>query len=56
MQPDGERVTKFVEIRVRKVAETVAKSLLVKCSFNDSDPNNLMSSFLSDKVGRKRKA
>ncbi len=45
---DGERVTKFVEIRVRnartqadarKVAETVAKSLLVKCSFNGSDPN-----------------
>jgi glutamate N-acetyltransferase/amino-acid N-acetyltransferase len=45
---DGERVTKFVEIRVRnartqddakKVAETVAKSLLVKCSFHGSDPN-----------------
>jgi glutamate N-acetyltransferase/amino-acid N-acetyltransferase len=45
---DGERVTKFVEIRVRnartqsdakKAAETVAKSLLVKCSFNGSDPN-----------------
>ena len=45
---DGERVTKFVEIRVRnartqadarKVAETVAKSLLVKCSFNGCDPN-----------------
>lgn len=45
---DGERVTKFVEIRVRnaktfgdakRVAETVAKSLLVKCSFNGSDPN-----------------
>ncbi len=45
---DGERVTKFVEIRVRnartqadarKVAEAVGKSLLVKCSFNGSDPN-----------------
>ena len=45
---DGERVTKFVEIRVRnartlddarKVAETVGKSLLVKCSFNGGDPN-----------------
>ncbi len=45
---DGERVTKFVEIRVRnartqadakKAAEAVAKSLLVKCSFNGSDPN-----------------
>lgn len=45
---DGERVTKFVEIRVRnartlgdarKVAETVAKSLLVKCSFHGCDPN-----------------
>jgi len=52
-------VTKFVEIRVRnartnadarKVTETVAKSLLVKCSFNGSAPNNLMSSFLSDTV------
>lgn len=45
---DGERVTKFVEIRVlhartqadaRKAAEAVAKSLLVKCSFHGSDPN-----------------
>ncbi|MCX6853577.1 MAG: bifunctional glutamate N-acetyltransferase/amino-acid acetyltransferase ArgJ [Verrucomicrobia bacterium] len=45
---DGERVTKFVEIRVRnartlsdakKAAEAVGKSLLVKCSFNGSDPN-----------------
>ena len=45
---DGERVTKFVEIRVRgaasftdakKVAESVANSMLVKCSWNGSDPN-----------------
>lgn len=45
---DGERVTKFVEIRVRnarthadakKAAEGVAKSMLVKCSWNGSDPN-----------------
>lgn len=45
---DGERVTKFVEIRVcnarthsdaKKAAEAVAKSLLVKCSFHGSDPN-----------------
>ena len=45
---DGERVTKFVEIHVkgaathmdaRKVAETVANSLLVKCSWNGGDPN-----------------
>lgn len=45
---DGERVTKFVEIRVRnartqadarRVAEAVGKSLLVKCSFHGSDPN-----------------
>lgn len=45
---DGERVTKFVEIRVRnartqndarKVAEAVAKSTLVKCSWHGSDPN-----------------
>lgn len=45
---DGERVTKFVEIRVhgakthqdaRNVAETVAKSMLVKCSFHGGDPN-----------------
>lgn len=45
---DGERVSKFVEIRVegaashrdaRKVAEAVAGSTLVKCSWNGSDPN-----------------
>jgi glutamate N-acetyltransferase/amino-acid N-acetyltransferase len=45
---DGERVTKFVEVRVchartqadaRKVAKAVANSLLVKCSFHGSDPN-----------------
>lgn len=45
---DGERVTKFVEIRVRnartyedakRVAEAVGKSLLVKCSWHGSDPN-----------------
>lgn len=45
---DGERVTKFVEIEVkgaathmdaRRVAETVAKSLLVKCSWNGGDAN-----------------
>lgn len=45
---DGERVTKFVEISVlnaathmdaRRVAETVANSMLVKCSWNGSDPN-----------------
>ena len=45
---DGERVTKFVEIRVRnarthedarRVAEAVAKSTLVKCSWHGSDPN-----------------
>ena len=45
---DGERVTKFVEIEVRgaasyndakKVAEAVANSMLVKCSWNGSDPN-----------------
>jgi glutamate N-acetyltransferase/amino-acid N-acetyltransferase len=45
---DGERVTKFVEISVRNarnnsdarlVAETVANSLLVKCSWNGGDPN-----------------
>lgn len=45
---DGEKVTKFVEIEVRgartisdaqKVAESVAKSTLVKCSWNGSDPN-----------------
>lgn len=45
---DGERVTRFVEIRVlnartiadaKKAAEAVANSLLVKCSFNGGDPN-----------------
>lgn len=45
---DGERVTKFVEIRVqnartyqdaKKVAEAVAKSMLVKCSWHGGDPN-----------------
>ncbi len=45
---DGERVTKFVEIHVRgaadyldarRVAESVANSMLVKCSWNGSDPN-----------------
>jgi glutamate N-acetyltransferase / amino-acid N-acetyltransferase len=45
---DGERVTKFVEIRVnhartyadaKLVAEAVAKSLLVKCSWHGGDPN-----------------
>ena len=45
---DGERVTKFVEVRVkgakthldaRRVAETVSKSLLVKSSWNGEDPN-----------------
>jgi glutamate N-acetyltransferase / amino-acid N-acetyltransferase len=45
---DGERVTKFVEIEVRgaathmdarRVAETVANSLLVKCSWNGGDAN-----------------
>ena len=45
---DGERVTKFVEIRVRnaktyddakKAAVAVAKSMLVKCSWHGSDPN-----------------
>jgi glutamate N-acetyltransferase / amino-acid N-acetyltransferase len=45
---DGERVTKFVEIRVQKartyedakaVAEAVGKSMLVKCSWHGSDPN-----------------
>ncbi|MEI6536549.1 MAG: bifunctional glutamate N-acetyltransferase/amino-acid acetyltransferase ArgJ [Verrucomicrobiaceae bacterium] len=45
---DGERVTRFVEIRVKgarnyqdakKVAETVAKSTLVKCSWHGGDPN-----------------
>lgn len=45
---DGERVTKFVEVNVRgaatyldarRVAEAVAKSTLVKCSWNGSDPN-----------------
>ncbi|MGI8605426.1 MAG: bifunctional glutamate N-acetyltransferase/amino-acid acetyltransferase ArgJ [Verrucomicrobiales bacterium] len=45
---DGERVTKFVEIQVRgaathidarRVAEAVANSMLVKCSWHGSDPN-----------------
>jgi glutamate N-acetyltransferase/amino-acid N-acetyltransferase len=45
---DGERVTKFVEIRVqgarthndaKHVAEAVAKSTLVKCSWYGGDPN-----------------
>ncbi len=45
---DGERVTKFVEIRVRnarthedakRVAEAVGNSTLMKCSWHGSDPN-----------------
>ena len=45
---DGERVTRFVEIRVKgartfkdakNVAEAVAKSTLVKCSWHGGDPN-----------------
>lgn len=45
---DGERVTKFVEVEVKgartyldakKVAEAVAKSQLVKSSWNGNDPN-----------------
>ena len=45
---DGERVTKFVTIHVKgaksyndakKVAEAVANSSLVKCSWNGNDPN-----------------
>lgn len=45
---DGERVTKFITIRVKgaptreeakRVAEGVAKSSLVKCSWNGGDPN-----------------
>jgi glutamate N-acetyltransferase/amino-acid N-acetyltransferase len=45
---DGERVTKFVEVQVRgaathidarRVAEAVANSMLVKCSWNGGDPN-----------------
>jgi glutamate N-acetyltransferase / amino-acid N-acetyltransferase len=45
---DGERVTKFVEIRVqgartyqdaKHVAEAVAKSTLMKCSWHGGDPN-----------------
>lgn len=45
---DGERVTKFVHVRVngartfadaRKVAEAVSKSALVKASWNGEDPN-----------------
>lgn len=45
---DGERVTKFVSVNVKgarnyndakKVAEAVANSSLVKCSWNGNDPN-----------------
>jgi glutamate N-acetyltransferase/amino-acid N-acetyltransferase len=45
---DGERVTKFVEVKVlgartwadaRKVADAVSNSTLVKCSWNGNDPN-----------------
>lgn len=45
---DGERVTRFVTVKVQgardikdaqKVAEAVAKSSLVKCSWNGGDPN-----------------
>lgn len=45
---DGERITKFITVSVRggrtymdakKVAEAVAKSSLVKCSWNGNDPN-----------------
>ncbi len=45
---DGERATKFVEVHVRgaasfhdaeRVAQAVANSALVKCSWNGSDPN-----------------
>ncbi|MEO7098439.1 MAG: bifunctional glutamate N-acetyltransferase/amino-acid acetyltransferase ArgJ [Luteolibacter sp.] len=45
---DGERVTKFVTVKVngartyleaKKVAEAVCKSALVKCSWNGGDPN-----------------
>lgn len=45
---DGERVTKFVTVHVKgartyqdgkRVAEAVAKSSLVKCSWNGGDPN-----------------
>ncbi|MGC6426690.1 MAG: bifunctional glutamate N-acetyltransferase/amino-acid acetyltransferase ArgJ [Akkermansiaceae bacterium] len=45
---DGERVTKFVTVKVKgarsnnnakKVAEAVANSALVKCSWNGEDPN-----------------
>jgi glutamate N-acetyltransferase/amino-acid N-acetyltransferase len=48
MVGDGERVTKFVEIRVRgartyqdakHVAQAVANSMLVKCSWHGGDPN-----------------
>jgi glutamate N-acetyltransferase/amino-acid N-acetyltransferase len=48
MVRDGERVTKFVEIRVqgartyqdaKHVAQAVSKSLLVKCSWHGGDPN-----------------
>ena len=45
---DGERVTKFVTVKVKgahsnnnakKAAEAVANSALVKCSWNGEDPN-----------------
>ncbi|MFZ4765512.1 MAG: bifunctional glutamate N-acetyltransferase/amino-acid acetyltransferase ArgJ, partial [Roseimicrobium sp.] len=48
MVRDGERVTKFVEVRVKgarthqnakNVAEAVANSMLVKCSWHGGDPN-----------------
>jgi glutamate N-acetyltransferase/amino-acid N-acetyltransferase len=48
MVRDGERVTKFVEIRVlgartyldaKHVAQAVANSMLVKCSWHGGDPN-----------------
>ena len=48
MVRDGEKATKLVEIQVRgasshsdaqKIAEAVANSQLVKCSWNGSDPN-----------------
>lgn len=48
MVQDGERVTRFVTVNVmgardekdaQKVAEAVAKSSLVKCSWNGGDPN-----------------
>ncbi len=48
MVRDGERVTKFVEVKVnsaksekeaRQVAQAVANSLLVKCAWSGGDPN-----------------